>query len=251
MVEQITDTIAFIPARAGSKGVPNKNIRLLRGFPLLAYSVVAAARAEEISSVVLSTDSPDIAGIGKRFGAEIPYLRPSELAQDKSLDIEVIRYHIDWLIGQDKHVPRYIAYIRPTTPIRDPAVIDSAIRKIRDHTQATSLRSVHELPEPPQKMMGFEGEYLTGLFPQDTRKEYYNLPRQSFPPAYHPNGYIDIFDTDHLLTTGTLFGDRVLGFVTEKCTEIDAPDDFDYADYYLSRYGAHNNLFQYLSDHFS
>lgn len=245
------DIIAFIPARAGSKGVVNKNIRELHGFPLLAYSVAAATLSSEISSVVLSTDSTQIAEIGAKFGAYIPYIRPSLLAQDNSLDIEVIRYHLHWLIEQDKDLPRYIAYIRPTTPLRDPSLINQAIQKIRDHSTATSLRSVHELPEPPQKMMGFEGDFLTGLFPQDSRKEYYNLPRQTFPPAYHPNGYIDIFDSSHILQTNSLFGEKVLGLITPHCIEIDTPADLEYLEYYISRYGSQNFVLQYLTEYFS
>jgi CMP-N-acetylneuraminic acid synthetase len=132
--------------------------------------------------------------------------------------------------------PTHLAILRPTTPVRAPDVLDTATSAILARPAATALRSVHQLPEPPQKMMGIEDQWLVGLFPHDPRPEYYNLPRQAFPPAYQPNGYVDIVTRDWLRGSETgIFGPRVLGLVTEPVVEVDTPDAFDLLEFQVAR----------------
>jgi len=240
---------SIIPARGGSKGVPKKNTKLLGGYPLIAYSVVAARLCSEMERVVVSTDSAEIADISKHYGAEVPFMRPPELAQDTSLDIDFIRHALDWFQDHEGSEPELLVQLRPTTPLRDPAVIDSAIQAIRTNDEATSLRSVHQLSEPPQKMMGIQDGFLVGLFPGDPRPEYYNLPRQTFPPAYHPNGYVDIVRTSFLRSGGGLYGPRVFAFVTPVAVEVDGPEEFEYLDYLIGKKGHPIN--KYLRENFS
>ncbi len=106
---------AIIPARGGSKGVPKKNIRLLAGHPLIAYSIVAARRCRRIDSVIVSTDSQEIADVSRAYGAEVPFLRPKELAQDRSADIDFIRHALDWFEEHDHVEPEMLVHLRPTT----------------------------------------------------------------------------------------------------------------------------------------
>jgi hypothetical protein len=96
---------------------------------------------------------------------------------------------------------------------------------------------VHQLPEPPQKMLGIEDGLLGGLFPHDTRPEYYNLPRQSFPPAYWPNGYVDAIRPRTVRGGGGLYGSAVLAFVTPTTVEVDTPDDLNYLRYTVEHNG--------------
>ena len=229
-------TYAIIPARAGSKGVKNKNIRLLANEPLISYSIKAAISAQNFDRVIVSTDSPEIAELSKKLGAEVPFLRPAELAQDRSPDRSYIEHALNWFRDQEHHEPDLIAIIRPTTPLRCNEVLDEAVKKMKaSFSEATSLRSVHPLAEPPQKMLQFADKWLTGFFPDDKRDDYFNLPRQSFPTAYCPNGYIDIIKTAYIRSEKEkIFGADMLGFVTAVSHEIDCEDDFSYLEYLLA-----------------
>jgi len=235
---------ALILARGGSKGVPKKNIRMLGGHPLIAYSIVAARACSQIDRVIVSTDSPEIAGVANRYGAETPFLRPSELAQDASMDIEAIQHAIQWLKAHEGWEPELLVHLRPTTPLRDPQWIREAVHLLQTNHEATSLRSVHEVAEPPQKLMGLQDGFLVGLFPDETRPEYFNLPRQAFPAAYHPNGYVDVLRTDLVREGRTLYGSNILGFQTPLAVEIDRPEDLDYVEYLLTKDG--HPLLHYL-----
>ena len=192
--------IAIIPARGGSKGVPKKNIRKLKGFPLIAYSIAVCLMAKNISEIIISTDSKEIASIAEKFGAKVPFLRPKSISRDSSRDIEFVKHAINFYKRKKNNTPKNWAIIRPTTPLRDPKKIDNAINKYFKIKDATSLVSVHEIAETPPKMFGMKGEYLHGLSPFDPREEYYTLPRQAFPPSYFGNGYIDIVNTKNTLT---------------------------------------------------
>lgn len=238
---------ALIPARGGSKGVPKKNIKILGGYPLIAFSIIAAKLCPEIERIIVSTDSPEIADIARAYGAEVPFLRPPELSQDNSPDIDFIRHALIWLTSHESE-PDFIVELRPTTPLRAPILVSTAIQSIKSNTEATSLRSAHELSEPPQKMMGIHNGFLTGLFPNDSRPEYYNLPRQTFAPAYHPNGYVDIIKTDTVRNTGRLHGSRILAFVTPYTVEVDGIEQFDYLEYIIEKQG--HPLYGYLKANF-
>lgn len=236
--------LALIPARGGSKGIPRKNLRELAAYPLIAYTIAAARLSRRVSRVLVSTDSEEIAEVARSFGAEVPFLRPAEMAQDRSSDIDYVRHAADWLERNEGSCPPLILQLRPTTPLRDPEFMDESVSRIENVPLATSLRSVHQLPEPPQKMMGIRDGFLVGLFPDDPRPEYYNLPRQVFPPAYHPNGYVDIVRGDRVKNSEELYGPRVLGFVTPPAVEIDGPAEFEYLQFVLERKG--HPLLEYL-----
>ena len=228
-------TYALIPARAGSKGVKAKNIRQLSGQPLIAYSINTALETSAFSRVIVSTDSSEIAEFAKSLGAEVPFIRPSELAQDQTPDRAYIDHALDWFREQENQEPELIAILRPTTPLRTAEILDSAVNKAIDNfVNITSLRSVHPLAEPPQKMLKIENDLLTGFFPDDPRGDYFNLPRQAFPTAYQPNGYIDIVKTDYIRSQKEkIFGSRMLGFITPHSIEIDTEEDFSYLEYII------------------
>lgn len=240
--------IAIIPARGGSKGVSGKNIKILGGYPLIAYSIVACRLAKKIDRVIVSTDSTEIAGIAKSFGAEVPFMRPAELAQDNSSDLEFIEHAINWFKNNEGMIPEYLVHIRPTTPLREPELIDSAILKIVENPNATSLRSVHEIRESPYKLLGINNDYLEGLFPDDPRPEYYNLPRQNFPPVYQPNGYVDIIKSETVLKLKTLHGPKILSFLTPDVGEIDTINDFNYIEYRFHK--KHYEIYEFLKNNY-
>ncbi len=227
--------IAIIPARGGSKTIPHKNIVDLDGYPLIAYSIIVVRLSKLIDRVIVSTDSQEIAEIAKKYGAEVPFLRPKEYAGDLSPDIEFFKHAIDWFRQNEGYEPEYFVHVRPTTPLREPEIVDQAIEKILNNKEATSLRSAHELREPPHKFFKIENNFFKGLFPEDKRPGYHNLPRQVFPSAYHPNGYVDVVKSQTIINTDTLHGTKILPFITPEIIELDRPEDLNYIKFDLNR----------------
>lgn len=239
--------IGLIPARAGSKGVPKKNIKLLGGYPLIAYSIVASKLSSKIDRTIVSTDSQEIADIAIRYGAEVPFLRPPELSTDSSPDIGFVKHTLEWLQYNGEDVPEYLVLLRPTVPLRDPSIIDQATWMIENSKEATSLRSAHIAERPPAKFFWIEGcGWFASVFSDDPRLEYHILPRQTFPTAYDPNGYVDAIKAWTIEDTGTLYGSRILPFITDNVGEVDAPEDFEYIEWRLQKYGS--ILYDYLKE---
>ncbi len=226
---------AIIGARGGSKGISKKNIYPFGGFPLIAYSIAVAKLSKNIDRVIVSTDSAEIAGIAKKFGAEVPFLRPAEFATDKSKDIDFVMHVLNWLKENEGVSPEYLVHLRPTTPLRRPADIDEALHELKKDKKATSLRSGHEIRESPYKLFGVQGKYFSGLFPKDERHEYWNLPRQAFPPVYQPDGYIDILIPEFIKKNSHLHGPNILAYSSPDTGEIDKLEDFHFTEYNLKK----------------
>ncbi len=226
---------AIIPARAGSKGVPDKNIRAVCGYPLLAYSIAAAKLTMKIDRVFVSTDSADYAEIALSYGAEAPFLRPESIANDRAGDIDVMRHFLDWLNESKNESPQFLVHLRPTTPVRDPSIIDSAIDSFMQYPNATALRSVHEMAETAYKTVEMKDGFLATAFTLDMDLEAANAPRQIFPKTYSPNGYVDVLKVSMITEQARLHGDRVLGFLTPPVTEIDRPEDLEFLEFELKK----------------
>ena len=228
---------ALIPARGGSKGVPRKNIRILGHAPLIAYSIVACKMSNNIGEVYVSTDDPEIAEVARKYGATVPFIRPEKYATDSSGDQEVIKHFFD-NIDVD-----CVAYMRPTTPMRDPKKIDEYIDYFYSNRDKMSgLRSVQELAEPPYKMIKIEEGYCTGFFEDfEGIKDYTNLPRQTFPKAYLPNGYIDIAKRETVANSSSAFGMKIMPVITPHIVEIDTEEDVDMLKCQIDR-NQHINL---------
>lgn len=242
------NTVAIIPARGGSKGVPGKNIRLLGGYPLIAYSIAAAKLSKLVDRTIVSTDSEEIAGISKRFGAEVPFMRPAELAQDKSSDIDFMLHALGWCGENEKRVPEYWVHLRPTTPLRDPKVMDAAISELAKNTTATALRSGHKAPESPFKWFkrdkdGYFAPLMKGLTSDEA-----NSARQGFPDAYIPDGYVDVLKASYILKSRLMHGDKMIGFESPFCVEVDSAEDFDFLEHELVKKGS--VLLDYLKKNF-
>jgi len=242
------DIVAIIPARGGSKSIPHKNTIDLDGFPLLAYSIAAARLSKLITRIIVSTDNAEIADIALKFGAEVPFLRPKKYATDKSTDLEFVQHTLRWFQKKENRTPDYLVHLRPTTPLRKPRQVDNAVRLMIENPKATALRSVHEIRESPYKLLGMENGYLIGLFPNDPRPEYYNLPRQAFPSVYQPNGYVDVLVCKNVLETNRLHGDKVLGFITEDVGELDKIEDIERIEYLLSK--NEYEIFRFLNSNY-
>ena len=231
---------ALIPARGGSKGVPRKNIKLLKGHPLIAYSIAAAKLCPAIERIVVSTDNEEIASIAMSYGAEI-LMRPDEFAQDSSTDWQVINH---FFTNYDEDA---VAYLRPTTPLRVPEYMAAGVLLYYENEdQMSGLRSMHELPESPYKVFRINEEgYCEGFFDEYKGiKDYTNLPRQKFPKAYQPNGYLDIAKRSTVEAGNSAFATKIIPYVSEYVTEVDAQYEFDLLGHQLNIQS--NRLFNHL-----
>jgi N-acylneuraminate cytidylyltransferase len=226
--------LAIIPARAGSKGIPNKNIAKLNGHPLIAYSIKAALLTPSIDRVLVSTDSEMYAEIAREYGAETPFLRPKNISVDDSTDLEFVCHTLDWFNRTEGSLPRLIVHLRPTTPLRDLQVVEEAILRIEDLEQATALRSVHEMSNPAYKCFEVQDEYLACICTQSMDIESTTLARQGYPKTYEPNGYVDILKTEFVMSANKIHGNKVIAFETPRITDIDMMDDFDYLSYQIN-----------------
>ena len=225
----MTKILAVIPARGGSKGLPNKNIKMLLGHPLIAYSIKAAKDSKRINRVIVSTDSEDIANVARQYNAEIPFMRPAELAQDLSTDLEVFIHLLGWLKENENYVPDIVVQLRPTSPVRFAAEIDDCIDKVLN-SDAESLRIVTPSPYTPYKMWSVNeetSELKPILFLEDV-KEPFNQPRQSLPKVYWQVGTLDVIKTAAIREKKSMSGDKILSHIipNEMSVDIDNLQDF-------------------------
>jgi CMP-N,N'-diacetyllegionaminic acid synthase len=219
------EILAIIPARGGSKGLKNKNILPIFGHPLIAYSIRAAQLAKQITRVIVSTDSQDIANVAIDYGAEVPFMRPAEISQDLSTDIEMFQHALGWLKDNEGYVPDYVVQLRPTSPIRFAEEIDFCIEKMAA-SEADSLRIVTESPCTPYKMWRVDSDsgMMQPLLTIDGVPESYNMPRQQLPKVYWQVGTLDVIKTTCITEKGSLSGTKVLSHIISNEAAIDIDD---------------------------
>ena len=219
------EILALIPARGGSKGIPHKNLVPLLGKPLIAYTIEQALASRWITRTIVSTDDEEIAAVARQFKAEVPFMRPEEFAQDRSLDFEVFWHALNWLKEHETYNCDLVVHLRPTGPVRRIDLLDEAIALMLAHPEADALRSVSSPSQTPYKMWSIENGYLKSLLTVDGVGEPYCLPRQVLPPVYWQNGYIDIIRPATILEQRLMAGKTILPFVTkEPILEIDYSD---------------------------
>jgi len=241
----MTDIVAIIPARSGSKSVIDKNITLLSGHPLIAYSIAIAKLSNKIGRVIVSTNSVEYSIIAQIYGAEVPFLRPEEFSSDDATDRDFLIHAMNFLNVSEKLLPEYWVHLRPTTPLREIAIIDDAIDCLLNDSTSTSLRSGHKAPESPLKwFMKDEDGYFKGLMDSDVEDEVYNLPKEAFDDVYIPDGYIDILKASHVMNKKTVHGNKIMGFESPVCTEVDSKDELYYIQYQIEKNGS--QLLDYL-----
>jgi N-acylneuraminate cytidylyltransferase len=224
MVTTTPEIIAVIPARGGSQGIPRKNLVLLGRHPLLAWSIAAARQSSCVKRVLVSTDDSEIADVARSYGAEVPFLRPAELAAHDSRDFPVFQHAVDWLEHVEGYSPDIIVQLRPTSPLRTPGLVDAAIDKLIRDDCADSVRTVTPPSQNPYKMWSVSGGALSPLLPSEL-EEPYNAPRQILPVTYWQTGHLDAFWKRTIRQKHSLTGDRILPLVVDpRCVvDIDAP----------------------------
>lgn len=218
-----SEVLALIPARGGSKGIPHKNIRDFAGYPLLAYSIAAGLQAESVSRVIISTDDPAIAQIAEDFGAEVPFLRPGQLAQDDTLDLPVFEHALSWLKANEGYFPEMVVQLRPTSPIRPIGLVDRAVEQLRTNPQADSVRGVVPAGQNPYKMWRIENTEgrMTPLLTLQGVHEPYNAPRQQLPQAYWQTGHIDVIRRKVIVEQHSMSGGVILPAMIDPNFSVD------------------------------
>jgi YrbI family 3-deoxy-D-manno-octulosonate 8-phosphate phosphatase len=205
------EILAIIPARGGSKSIPRKNIRLLAGHPLIAYSIAAGLQSQLVTRTLVSTDDEEIAGVARQYGAETPFLRPDEFAQDNTTDFPVFTHALSWLQEQEGYQPEIIIQLRPTSPIRPPDIVDGAIQLLLDHPSADSVRGIVPSGQNPFKMWRVgENGHMLPLLSVPGMVEPFNAPRQALPQTYWQTGHIDAIRSCTILEKNSLSGEVIL-----------------------------------------
>ncbi len=227
--------LAIVQARGGSKGVPGKNLRLLGGHPLVAYSIISGKAAHLIDRVLISTDDPAIAEAGRAYGAEAPFFRPVEAASDSATDFPLFDHALEWLRVNEGYEPALVVQLRPTTPFRPRGFLDQAVALLASNDRADSVRAVTPPNENPFKMWTRSTEgHLKPLVPTDYT-EPYNMPRQALPQAYWQTGHVDVMRRQTIVEKRSLTGDVVLPIEVDRryVVDIDRLADFDHAEVLL------------------
>ena len=227
--------LAIIPARSGSKSVPHKNIKSINGKPLMAHSIKHALDSKNINRVIVSTDSEYYAEIAKSYGAEVPFLRPKDISDDLSNDIDFFKHALENLKTNENYEPDILVQLRPTHPIRNVAEIDEMIEMLSSDIETDSVRSVQKNEShTPYKMWKISSENrLIPIIEDKVIKEAYNEPRQNLPVIYFQNGSVDVIRTKTITEKNSLSGDKILGYIMDHEFDIDTMEDFDRVKNYM------------------
>ena len=229
--------VALIPARAGSKRVPDKNIRPMAGHPVMAYTIAAALQSEVFSDVIVSTDSEDYAKIARHYGAEVPFLRPPEMAGDVSPDIEWLEHTLKKL---EKNGRKYDCFsiLRPTSPFRLPETIQRAWQAFQAEEGVDSLRAVEKCQQHPGKMWVVRGRRMMPLLPLSPPEQpWHSSQYQSLPEVFVQNASLEIAWTRVVLQARTIAGNVVMPFLTEghEGFDVNNPYDWNLAEYLVTK----------------
>jgi CMP-N,N'-diacetyllegionaminic acid synthase len=230
----MANILALITARGGSKSVPKKNIRLVAGKPLIAWTIEAAKSCKNLDRVVVSTDDEEIAQTAREWGAEVPFTRPPELAQNDSPHIPVVIHAVEWMESHEAIKSDYVLLLQPTSPLRSSQDIDDSIQLALEH-DADSVVSVCEAPYHPYLAKNIVDGRLEDFMPPP---EGY-LARQTLPRSFVNNGAIYLVRRDILMERQTLYTDNSYAYVmpAERSLDIDTPWDLHLAQLILKDLG--------------
>lgn len=225
--------LAVIPSRGGSKGLPGKNIKPLAGVPLIAWTIRAAQAARTITRIVVSTDSPEIAAVATAHGAEVPFLRPAELATDEAPASAAYLHLAAELERRGEGPVPAFAILQPTSPLRTAADIDAAV-ELFQRRDAQAVISVSATPHPASWLRRIDEQGVLRPFLEGPLA---NAHRQQCPPTWLPNGAVFVIDRAFLQATGSYYGERTFAYEmpVERAVDIDTAEDFAWAEFRMTR----------------
>jgi N-acylneuraminate cytidylyltransferase len=228
------EVLAIIPARGGSKSIPHKNIKLLGDYPLIAYSIAAAQQCHRVTRVLVSTDDVEIARISREWGADVPFLRPDEYAQDDTTDLPVFQHALRWLEENEGYAPEVVVQLRPTSPFRRRHHIDDSVELLRERPEADAVRTVCIPFQNPFKMWTIGDDGLLQPLMSGYGTEPYNMPRQQLPTVYWQTGYVDAARSA-TIKGGSMTGRNILPLRISDADwiDIDSPADWTMAEHLI------------------
>lgn len=214
---------ALIPARGGSKTIPRKNVKMYKDKPLLVHSIDIAKKCPFISRIVISTDCEEIKKVAMENGAEVPFIRPSDISGDFSTDLECFQHYLLWLTYAKQDIPDIIVHLRPTYPERCITDVNKMIKTfLKVRNQYDCLRTVIPIDKSPFKMYTLSEHTLQPLFTSyGNMKEPYNHVRQVLPQCYLHNGYIDIVNTKTISELKSMTGHKIYPYVMKLHNDLD------------------------------
>jgi N-acylneuraminate cytidylyltransferase len=228
------EVLAIVPARGDSKSIPRKNAKSFLGHPLLAYSIAAGLQARNVSRVVVSTDDEALAAIARQYGAEAPFLRPSQYAQDDTPDLPVFQHALGWLAENEKYRPDVVVQLRPTSPLRPRDLVDRAVETLLTHKGADSVRGVVPAGQNPHKMWTLSEEgSLQPLLKVKGIREPFNAPRQSLPTTYWQTGHVDAIRSATIVKMNSMSGESIWPVLVDQqyTADIDTLSDWRRAEW--------------------
>lgn len=223
--------MGIITARGGSKRVPRKNIKSFLGKPLLAWSIEVGKKAKVFDKFILTTEDKEIAKMGKKYGVEVPFMRPQELAQDSSTSYETVRHAVEWLRDNENYNPDWIILLEPSSPGRQSAHIKEVAKLISQNPKFDSLIGISEIPGHFSYLKQFQlnkNEALTRVNDSASMKNLI-LRNQDMPKSYYINSAIYAFKTSNLFDGDkSLWGNKTYGYVMDNkySLDIDTPEDW-------------------------
>lgn len=230
---RLLEVLALVPARGGSKGLPGKNVRPLDGHPLIAWSIAAGRAAASVSRVVCTSDDDEIAAAARAYGAEVPFKRPVELADDAATDLVVFAHALQWLAREQGYMPDLVVQLRPTTPFRKAEWIEEAVATMAADPDVSCVRTVAPAEKTPYKMWRRDEEgTLSPLLTLKGVAEPFNMPRQALPEVFWHTGQLDVIRPEVILS-GSMTGPKIAGLQVpgSSAIDIDSIDDFDWAEF--------------------
>ncbi len=230
------EILAIIPARGGSKGIPGKNVKLLNGRPLIAWTIDAAKQSKHVTRTIVSTDDEQIAAIAREHGAEVPFLRPVDISGDLATDVEFLTHALEELKEKEGYEPDVVLRLPPTSPLRTGAHIDEGIEKLLADDSLDAVRPITEVSKHPYKFwkIAEDETVLEPFLPKEFTgfDEPHNLPRQLFPKVHMHTGAMDIMRRATILELKSTSGKRLGYFFMnpDESVNIDTPMDFELAE---------------------
>jgi len=218
--------ISIIPARGGSRSIKLKNLAKLNKKPLLYYSIRQSLNCKLIQRTIVSTDNKKIAKLAKKYGAEVPFIRPKNISLSASKDYSFFKHTIKWLKKNENYQPDLIVQLRPTQPYRTVKFINESIKKILNNTKADSLRSISIPERTPFKMWKINGKFIKYLFKnkKNLKNEPFNLDRRKLPLVYWHDGLVDIVKTRTILKYKNVTGKKIAYIINKNKILIDIDD---------------------------
>jgi N-acylneuraminate cytidylyltransferase len=221
--------LALVPARGGSKSIPHKNLKPFAGHPLVAYSIAAGLQSGVVDRLIVSTDDAEIAQVARDYGAEVPFMRPAELAQDDTHDFPVFEHALRWLEQNEGYLPDIVVQLRPTTPVRPPWTVTRAVEILLEHPEADSVRGVVPSGQTPYKMWHLDDAGRMEPLLDADLPEPFNQPRQALPATYWQTGHIDAIRRETLTEKRSMSGDVILPLLLDASYTVDIDTQRDWA----------------------